>query len=92
MDQKTDEGKLEHQIELAERMASTVTDRTTAQRFRAFAQELARILQALLTARRRRQETKARAYQLWENAGRPAGRDQEFWLQAERELKQNNSD
>jgi hypothetical protein len=29
----------------------------------------------------------ARAYQLWEDAGRPAGRDQEFWLLAEHELK-----
>jgi hypothetical protein len=92
MDQKADERRLEHQIELAERMASTVTDRTTAQRFRAFAQELARILQALLITRRRRQQTRARAYQLWENAGRPPGRDQEFWLQAERELEDGNTD
>ncbi|MBI4323708.1 MAG: DUF2934 domain-containing protein [Chloroflexi bacterium] len=29
----------------------------------------------------------ARAYQLWETAGRPTGRDQEFWLLAEHELK-----
>ena len=27
-----------------------------------------------------------RAYLLWERAGRPAGRDQEFWLRAEAEL------
>jgi hypothetical protein len=27
-----------------------------------------------------------RAYQLWEEAGRPYGREDEFWLQAEREL------
>ena len=27
-----------------------------------------------------------RAYRLWEKAGRPDGRDQEFWLQAEKEL------
>lgn len=27
-----------------------------------------------------------RAYQLWESAGRPGGRDQEFWLLAEAEL------
>lgn len=26
------------------------------------------------------------AYQLWENAGRPAGRDLEFWLAAEAKL------
>lgn len=27
-----------------------------------------------------------RAYELWEEAGRPDGRDQEFWLRAETEL------
>lgn len=27
-----------------------------------------------------------RAYSLWENAGRPHGRDMEFWLQAEHQL------
>ncbi len=29
----------------------------------------------------------ARAHQLWEAAGRPEGRDQEFWLLAENESK-----
>ncbi|WP_223970421.1 DUF2934 domain-containing protein [Bradyrhizobium sp. RD5-C2] len=29
---------------------------------------------------------RARARQLWEEAGRPAGRDLDFWLRAEREL------
>jgi hypothetical protein len=28
-----------------------------------------------------------RAYQLWEDAGQPKGRDQEFYLEAERQLK-----
>lgn len=27
------------------------------------------------------------AYELWENAGRPAGRDLEFWLAAEAKLR-----
>jgi Protein of unknown function (DUF2934) len=27
-----------------------------------------------------------RAYQLWQQAGEPAGKDQEFYLQAEKEL------
>jgi len=27
------------------------------------------------------------AYQLWENAGRPAGRDLEFWLEAETRVR-----
>jgi len=29
-----------------------------------------------------------RAYLLWEQSGHPNGRDQELWLQAERELKE----
>lgn len=33
----------------------------------------------------------ARAYTLWEQAGRPNGRDQEYWLQAENQLKENKS-
>jgi hypothetical protein len=38
---------------------------------------------------------RTRAHQLWEIAGRPEGRDEEFWLEAERELKEgaaNNPD
>jgi hypothetical protein len=29
-----------------------------------------------------------RAYQLWEDAGQPKGRDQEFYLEAERQLNE----
>lgn len=29
----------------------------------------------------------ARAYEIWVASGRPAGRDQEHWFQAERELR-----
>jgi Protein of unknown function (DUF2934) len=32
------------------------------------------------------QMVRARAYQLWEQAGRPASDGAEFWLQAEREF------
>jgi hypothetical protein len=31
-------------------------------------------------------ETARLAYDLWERAGRPAGRDEEFWLEAERQI------
>lgn len=76
----------QHQIELAERAASTVSDQTTAQRLRAFANELRHRLQKWQIARRQNAETRARAYELWEQAGKPPGRDLEFWLRAEREL------
>ena len=32
----------------------------------------------------------ARAHTLWEQAGRPQGRDVEYWLQAEAQLKQDS--
>lgn len=31
-----------------------------------------------------------RAYQLWEEAGHPEDREQEFWFQAERELAEED--
>ena len=81
-----DPKKVQHQIELAERAASTVSNQTTAQRLMAFANELRQRLQDWQIERRRKSETRARAYELWEQAGKPPGRDEEFWLTAEREL------
>jgi hypothetical protein len=33
-----------------------------------------------------REKIAERAYAIWQSSGRPDGRDQEHWLQAEREL------
>lgn len=87
MDEEADRRKLQHQVELAERAASVVSDQTTAQRLRAFADDVRKILQRQLTAMRRKREVRARAYELWEQAGRPSGQDQEFWFRAEGELE-----
>jgi hypothetical protein len=81
-----DPRKVQHLIEVAERAASTVTDQTTAQRLATFASELRDRLQNWQIARRRKHEIRARAYELWEKAGKPTGRDEEFWLMAEREI------
>jgi hypothetical protein len=35
---------------------------------------------------------KERAYQIWEREGRPEGRQQEFWDQAEREVQAEELD
>jgi len=32
------------------------------------------------------QRVRDRAYQLWQHAGRPEGKSEEFWLQAEAEI------
>jgi hypothetical protein len=34
------------------------------------------------------QKIRERAHQLWEQAGRPEGKEQQFWLEAERQLKE----
>ncbi|SED11023.1 Protein of unknown function [Bradyrhizobium erythrophlei] len=44
-----------------------------------------------MTRRRGQDEVRARARQLWEEAGRPADRDLDFWLQAERELAEGDA-
>ncbi len=33
-------------------------------------------------------DIRARAHQLWERAGKPDGNDRQFWLEAERQLKE----
>jgi hypothetical protein len=38
-----------------------------------------------------RDEISSKARELWENYGRPAGRDEEIWLEAERQLHQPSS-
>jgi Protein of unknown function (DUF2934) len=37
-----------------------------------------------------KQEIEARAYQLWEKAGRPQDREEEFWHLAQQELRNEN--
>jgi len=35
-----------------------------------------------------REKIRQRAHQLWEQAGKPEGKDDDFWLQAERQLEE----
>lgn len=78
--------KLEHQIELATRAASYVKDETTVQRLLRFADELKT---KLLRSSQHRRIT-ARAEELWQQAGRPSGRDLDFWLEAEKQVNDEN--
>ncbi|MBP0112761.1 DUF2934 domain-containing protein [Bradyrhizobium vignae] len=36
------------------------------------------------------EDVRARAYKLWEEAGRPEGRIDEFWFEAEQRLKEES--
>ena len=92
MDQLDEDPRdLERKIEQASRIASRVTDQTTYQRLTAWVEELRQRLQKRLAARRSREAIRTRAHELWEQHGRPTGRDEEFWLQAEAELREGPS-
>ena len=86
MDQNEDPGDLERTIQQATRIASRINDQTTVERLSAWIQDLRQRLQQSLEARRTKQQIGARAREIWEQNGRPADRDLEFWLQAESEI------
>ncbi|WP_456837471.1 DUF2934 domain-containing protein [Bradyrhizobium sp. USDA 4486] len=77
--------RLEHQLRLARRAVALITDETTAKRLEVLAGEISGRLRRL-KLEGLVDETRRRAYELWERAGRPQGRDAEFWLRAEREV------
>jgi hypothetical protein len=91
MDEIEDPGDLERKIDQASRIVSRVNDPTTYQRLTAWIDELRQRLRDRLAARRSREKIRMRAHELWEQHGRPAGRDEEFWLQAESELSEDRS-
>lgn len=67
------------------RLARWVGDRETVQRILAFTEELLERARAMVKPDE--EKIRKRAREIWEENGRPAGRDEEFWFQAERELK-----
>jgi hypothetical protein len=87
-----DSQELERKIEQAGRIASNVGDRTTYERLTAWIYELKRTLHQRHETRRLKHRIKARVRELWEQNGRPPGRDVEFWLQAEAELRERPSE
>jgi hypothetical protein len=92
MDQTEDPRELERKIAQASRIASSVSDQTTVGRLLAWAEDLRRKLQQHREARRTKEEIRTRARELWEQSGRPEGRDVEFWLQAESEISERNQE
>ena len=86
MDQSEDPRELERKIEQAARIASHVNDPTTVERLKAWIEDLKQKLLQRRAARRIKQEITVRAHEIWEQNGRPSGRDLEFWLQAESEI------
>ncbi|MGY2904654.1 DUF2934 domain-containing protein [Bradyrhizobium sp. URHC0002] len=91
MDEAEDPLELERKIAQASRISSRITDQTTYERLSAWVEELRQRLGQRLAARRMREEIRAHAHELWEQNGRPAGRDLEFWLEAESEISERRS-
>ena len=88
MDRSEEPRELERQIEQAARIASRVGDPTTVERLRAWIEDLKQKLRQRREARRIKQDITIRAHEIWEQNGRPSGRDLEFWLQAESEISE----
>ena len=86
-----DPQELKRKIEQADRIAAGIADQTTVQRLREFVEDLKGKLRRRLATRRRHDEIKSRANQIWNQKGRPEGRDLEFWLQAEDEISSRES-
>jgi hypothetical protein len=90
MYQSEDPRELERKIDQATRIASGINDQMTVERLTAWIEELRQRLRQRLQARRTKQAIGARARQIWEQYGRPADRDLEFWLQAESEISERH--
>ncbi|MCK1719914.1 DUF2934 domain-containing protein [Bradyrhizobium sp. 141] len=82
MDYRAELLRLQHQVDLASRAIARIGDRTTVRNLESFAKEIKGKLDEL-QAVALHEEIRRRAFGLWQEAGRPEGRDLEFWLRAE---------
>lgn len=90
MDDSEEARELERKIAQASRIASSVSDQTTLGRLVSWIDELRYKLQSQREKRHLNEAITKRARDLWERAGRPQGRDLDFWLQAESEAKSHS--
>jgi hypothetical protein len=68
------------------KLTRMIDDPETAQRILELTAELKE--RALTLAKPDQDHIRIRAREIWEENGRPSGRDQEFWFQAEREFRE----
>jgi hypothetical protein len=86
VDQKQTVARLLAKANKYRNFARWVGDRETVQRILALTQEL--MQQARALAKPNEEKIRKRAREIWEENGRPVGRDEEFWLRAEREFRE----
>jgi Protein of unknown function (DUF2934) len=89
MDHRDELQKLHHQLELANRAIPMIGDPATVQRLERLAEEIKAKFDDLQGAVKR-EAIGRRAFELWHKAGRPKGRDLEFWLRAEGEQREDH--
>lgn len=89
MEQSLNRGEIERKLEQTQRLAMYAGDYATYQRLREFAEELKQTARSSARAKHK-EAIRSRAHEIWEEHGRPVGRDEEFWLQAEREVQQGS--
>jgi hypothetical protein len=85
LDQKSTVTSLLEKAAKYKDFARRIGDSETAQSILALTEELKQRARALMKPSEGL--VRKRAQELWEQAGRPEGRDKEFWLQAENELE-----
>ena len=68
------------------KLTRMIDDRETTRRILELTEELKQT--ALALAKADEHLIRIRAREIWEENGRPSGRDQEFWFQAEREFRE----
>ena len=88
-----DRRELERKLEQTKRLSMLAGDFTTRQRLLELQYELVDALDKFPHRREciAEEQVRERAHDLWEQHGSPQGRDQEFWLRAERELVESSS-
>jgi hypothetical protein len=86
VDQNTDVTHLRAKADKYRMLARWVTDRKTAASIMELTRELEQ--QASSMEKPSEDEIRKRAQEIWEQNRRPTGRDDEFWHQAERELRE----
>ena len=88
-----DRRELERKLEQTKRLSMLAGDFTTRQRLLELQYELVDALDKFPHRRGciAEERVRERAHDLWEQHGSPQGRDQEFWLRAERELVESSS-
>jgi hypothetical protein len=70
-------------------LARCISDSGTVREILELTEELKQ--RARILAKPNEDQIRKRARELWEHNGRPTGKDEEFWLQAEREFREAES-